>query len=103
MAPNPEPLARLFGAARDAQTSPETQAPVSLKRELLRQLRQTECEENTLSLRHQWETLSAAAIPVGGLIAIACTLAAKSLDPSKSTFDAPNRIASEFIQQSIEP
>jgi hypothetical protein len=54
-------------------------------------------------MAHSWETLSTAAVSVGALIAIACTIAGRTNEPIDGIFNEPNFIANEFIQQSIEP
>jgi hypothetical protein len=98
-----DPIARLFEAARNAGISPCPETPVSLSRNLLREIRCLKPETGDTSTAHAWETLSTAAVSVGTLIAITCTIAGRHDEAGDSAFDEPDRIAVEFIQQSIEP
>jgi len=102
MKPDPEPIERLFEAARKVCIPHQTEAPASLSRHILREIRRVKPETNERNTTHTWETLSTAAVSVGALIAIACMIAARSTDATYGAFDEPNRIAREFIQQSIE-
>ena len=103
MKPDPEPIERLFEAARRGSIQPPVEAPASLSRLILREIRRVKPETIERNTTHTWETLSTAAVSVGALIAIACIIAARSNNATDGAFDEPNRIAREFIQQSIEP
>ena len=103
MKKNDETLERLFRAARNASIPPRPEAPLSLSRNILREIRLLKPEKIERNTAHPWETLSTAAVSVGALIAIACTIAGRSNDHTDSTLSDPAFIANEFIQQSIDP
>ena len=108
MKPEPELIERLFDAARretarGGSIHPPSEAPESLSRNILREIRLIKPRGNQNNMAHSWETLSTAAVSVGALIAIACTIAGRTNEPIDGIFNEPNFIANEFIQQSIEP
>lgn len=103
MKQDPEPIERLFEAARKVSIPRPAETPASLSQNILREIRLTKpdtLEKNTVQIL---DALSTASVSVGALIAIACMIAGRSEKPPSGAFDEPNLIASEFIQQSIEP
>ncbi len=103
MKQDPEPIERLFEAARKVSIPRPAETPASLSQNILREIRLTKpdtLEKNTVQIL---DALSTASVSVGALIAIACMLAGRSEKLPIGAFDEPNLIASEFIQQSIEP
>jgi hypothetical protein len=103
MKQDPEPIERLFEAARKVSIPRRAETPASLSQNILREIRLTNpdtLEKNTVQIL---DALSTASVSVGALIAIACMIAGRSEKSPSGAFDEPNLIASEFIQQSLEP